>query len=122
MTDLKYRAKGSEMSIRLVDTHCSKLNPKNPASHQHPLFLFTSRPSFSTHTHLYTLFLLSTFTNMSAMERRKQELEMKRQKLAELRRAREERKAVLETQSTRTQSSTTTVHKLFSAVKLLLSS
>ncbi|CDS03474.1 hypothetical protein LRAMOSA00876 [Lichtheimia ramosa] len=45
---------------------------------------------------------------MSAMERRKQELEMKRQKLAELRRAREERKAVLETQSTRTQSSTTT--------------
>lgn len=33
---------------------------------------------------------------------------MKRQKLAELRRAREERKAVLETQSTRTQSSTTT--------------
>ena len=50
---------------------------------------------------------------MSAMERRKQELEMKRQKLAELRRAREERKAVLETQSTRTQSSTTTVHKHF---------
>lgn len=33
------------------------------------------------------------------MDRRKEELEKKRQKLAELRRAREERKALLESQS-----------------------
>lgn len=33
------------------------------------------------------------------MERRKEELEKKRQKLAELRRAREERRAVLESQT-----------------------
>lgn len=34
------------------------------------------------------------------MDRRKEELEKKRQKLAELRRAREERRALLESQST----------------------
>ena len=39
------------------------------------------------------------------MDRRKEELEKKRQKLAELRRAREERRAVLESQSNQTQSS-----------------
>ncbi|EIE85044.1 hypothetical protein RO3G_09754 [Rhizopus delemar RA 99-880] len=42
------------------------------------------------------------------MDRRKEELEKKRQKLAELRRAREERRALLESQSTQTNSSTTT--------------
>jgi dynein intermediate chain len=38
------------------------------------------------------------------MDRRKEELEKKRQKLAELRRAREERRALLESQSTQTNS------------------
>ncbi|ORX59582.1 WD40 repeat-like protein [Hesseltinella vesiculosa] len=41
------------------------------------------------------------------MDRRKEELEKKRQKLAELRRAREERKAILESQSAQTQTSAT---------------
>ncbi|CAO3609534.1 unnamed protein product [Cunninghamella blakesleeana] len=41
------------------------------------------------------------------MDCRKEELEKKRQKLAELRRAREERKAILESQSIQTQSSST---------------
>lgn len=39
------------------------------------------------------------------MERRKEELEKKRQKLAELRRAREERRAVLESQTAQQQAS-----------------
>jgi len=38
------------------------------------------------------------------MDRRKEELEKKRQKLAELRRAREERRALLESQSTQSSS------------------
>lgn len=38
------------------------------------------------------------------MDRRKEELEKKRQKLAELRRAREERRALLESQSTQSTS------------------
>ncbi|CAO3625999.1 unnamed protein product [Cunninghamella echinulata] len=42
------------------------------------------------------------------MDRRKEELEKKRQKLAELRRAREERKAILESQSSQTQSTSST--------------
>ncbi|KAI9245500.1 WD40-repeat-containing domain protein [Helicostylum pulchrum] len=42
------------------------------------------------------------------MDRRREELEKKRQKLAELRRAREERKALLESQSTQSTSTTTT--------------
>ncbi|KAK4513545.1 uncharacterized protein ATC70_005547 [Mucor velutinosus] len=42
------------------------------------------------------------------MDRRKEELEKKRQKLAELRRAREERRALLESQSTQSSSTTTT--------------
>ncbi|KAG1392089.1 hypothetical protein G6F60_012234 [Rhizopus arrhizus] len=41
------------------------------------------------------------------MDRRKEELEKKRQKLAELRRAREERRALLESQSTQSTSTTT---------------
>lgn len=42
------------------------------------------------------------------MDRRKEELEKKRQKLAELRRAREERRALLESQSTHSSSVTLT--------------
>jgi mannitol-specific phosphotransferase system IIBC component len=54
---------------------------------------------------LLSLFLSSLF--VLPMDRRKEELEKKRQKLAELRRAREERKAILESQSSQTHASTT---------------
>lgn len=46
------------------------------------------------------------------MDRRKEELEKKRQKLAELRRAREERRALLESQST--QSTSVMIEVIFS--------
>jgi hypothetical protein len=46
------------------------------------------------------------------MDRRKEELEKKRQKLAELRRAREERRALLESQST--QSTSVMIEMIFS--------
>lgn len=46
------------------------------------------------------------------MDRRKEELEKKRQKLAELRRAREERRALLESQST--QSTSVMIEAIFS--------
>lgn len=59
---------------------------------------------------LLQLLSLSLFFSIVCplMDRRKEELEKKRQKLAELRRAREERRALLESQSTHSSSVTLT--------------